>query len=545
MLGAVCLIDVKGSGVSNLENTLTEMRALIGSGKNHEDEVLARSIYDTYESSVPLNKGLALALNFQGKLDEAYGFFEKAYIWAPDDTDLLYNLATMALNLGKLKKSEDLFLKLLGKGRTQKEVYLNYINVLIRRKDDVKALSYCEKAFQLYPDYIELGVTYIAVLESLNKLDEAGKVLSQLNASDLTSLMAARLARRRKEYKEALLLISSCHTDGFDQRTLAEYHNEFGFIEDKCAHYDEAFSHFTASNQIASRFPDEQYINSSHYRDELHVRSKLYQDRITLKPPALKSSKRSPAFFIGFPRSGTTLMEQMLKAHSQIVTTDERSPFEYLLNELKQKYSLEEIYANWQSENLEPLRIRFWQIVDGFGLECKADNLLVDKLPMNIVNVGFIRLLFPDAPLLVAYRDPRDVCLSAFMQRFKANGAMNNFLDWHQTAKTYDLVMTVWETTKENLQGDYFAYKYENLITNYEETIQQVIEYLGLSFEEGLYSYREMAKERHITTPSYREVVNPLNRDALDRWKHYPKQIDEVMPYLGKWIEKYDYESKP
>lgn len=527
--------------VTLLEQTLASMRTLLGEAKAQEAEQIGRSIYQDFSSSVPLNKGLGVALSFQGQQAQAYEFFEKAHFQAPSDIDVVFNLATLSLNMGKLHRAEVFFLQLLEHGIDKPEIYQNYINVLIRRSEQDKALSYANKAFQLYPDHMGIAITYIAVLESANQLSEAEGVLKTLPKTDLRSLMGARLARRSKNNAEALQLISSCKTTDFDRRTLAEYHNEFGLIQDKCGDFANAFSHFSSSNEVAACFEDGQDIDPERYHNDLRSLKALYQESIKKDKEADSSLKRQPAFFVGFPRSGTTLMEQMLKAHSQIVTTDERSPFEALINELRQNASLEEIYKSWKIEDLAVVRDQFWQIVEGFGLKCNDETVLVDKLPLNIARVPFIRLLFPNAPILVAYRDPRDVCLSAFIQRFKGNEAMVNFLDWQRTAQTYDLVMSVWEVAKQNLQGTYHSYKYEDLIDDYENTIQGVIQYLGLPFEEQIYSYREMAQERHIKTPSYREVVNPLNRDALGRWRNYPDQVAEVTACLDQWVRLYGY----
>lgn len=525
--------------MSDLSQALDQMRSFIQQGDFAKAEKIGLSVYPDHQNEVALNKGLGLAVNFQDRPQEACAYFTKACQLDENDVDAHYNLATLCLMLGHYKKAEKVFVALLAKGQKEPPIYQNYINVLLKQKKKDQALLICREAFELYPDHFEIGSLYVAAYEEANQLDEAWAVLEKLPVSDLRHLMAARLYRRAQKYDQALDAIMQCDESKLDPSVLAEFYLERGLIQDKAKKYDDAFASFTNSNKRMAEQNRHGHFDAQKFLDDLQDLKNLYQQDFVRKKEPFEGKR--VAFFVGFPRSGTTLMEQMLKSHSMIVTTDEKSPFEYLIQQERKGKTLAQLWQAWQTQDLRWQRIRFWQIVDEFGFQVDKDGLLIDKLPLNIVWVPFIRLLFPECPLLVAYRDPRDACLSAFMQKFSLNNAMANFLDWDQTGKTYDLVMSVWDLAKESQADDYLEYKYEELISSFEETIQKVIAYLGLPFEEGVYEYRTQAEQRDVNTPSYREVVNPLNRDAIKRWQNYENEINKISPYLQKWVAKLGY----
>ncbi|NVK18312.1 MAG: sulfotransferase [Methylocystaceae bacterium] len=525
--------------MSDLSQALDQMRSFIQQGEFAKAEKIGLSVYKHHKNDVALNKGLALAINFQDRAQEACMYFTKACQLDENDVDAHYNLATLCLMLGHYKKAEKTFVTLLAKGQKQAQIYQNYINVLLKQKKKEQALTIFAEAFDLYPDHYEIGSLYVAAYEEVNQLEDAWAILEKLPPSGLRHLMEARLYRREKKIDQALDAILQCDENKLDSSVLAEFYLERGLIQDKAEKYEDAFASFNTSNQQMAKQSTHTRLNPQGFIEDLDRLKAIYQ-RSPVRKDIPTEGKRV-AFFVGFPRSGTTLMEQMLKSHSKIVTTDEKSPFEYLIQQERKGRTLQQIWDEWREKDLRWQRIRFWQIVDEFGFHVDKDGLLVDKLPLNIVWAPFIRLLFPGCPLIVAYRDPRDVCLSAFIQKFSLNNAMANFLDWNQTGQTYDQVMSVWEVAKDTLGGKYLEYRYEDLIDEFEQTIKQVIDYLGLSFEEGIYEYRKLTQQRDVNTPSYREVINPLNKDAIKRYKNYPDQIDQISPYIQKWVAKFGY----
>ena len=244
-------------------------------------------------------------------------------------------------------------------------------------------------------------------------------------------------------------------------------------------------------------------------------------------------------------RSGTTLMEQMLKAHPNIVTTGEVSPLGPVEDSAirlaaKNDLSYPESLDVWNEDVLAELRLTFSSEVERlFG--SLDGKLLIDKLPLNIVLLGLVEKLWPNARVLVALRDPRDACLSCFIQRFALNGAMVNFLDIERTAITYAEVMGLWLQYRETLVLPWHEYRYEDLVDDFESTVRQVLDFIGVDWHPSVLSYREAAKQRVINTPSYREVTAPIHKKALQRWKGYTGSLTPILPALEPFVKQFGY----
>jgi hypothetical protein len=152
------------------------------------------------------------------------------------------------------------------------------------------------------------------------------------------------------------------------------------------------------------------------------------------------------------------------------------------------------------------------------------------------------KLLFPQAKIVVALRDPRDACLSCFMQKFEINDAMANFLDLQTTGLAYEAVMGLWLHYRTNLDDSWLEYRYEDLVEKFDETVTQVLDFIGVGWHEEIVGYRHAAKQRVISTPSYRDVTAPVNTRALARWRRYERDLTPILPLLEPFVEIFGYE---
>jgi hypothetical protein len=169
-------------------------------------------------------------------------------------------------------------------------------------------------------------------------------------------------------------------------------------------------------------------------------------------------------------------------------------------------------------------------------------KLIVDKYPLNIAHVGFIHRVFPDAKFILALRHPCDCVLSCFMQTFKLNEAMMNFLSLERSAELYAAIMELWSAYRAKLNLNVHVLKYEDLVQDLEGTCKPLISFLGLEWDDNLHNYQKTAAERgSINTPSYDQVVQPLYKQASGRWTSYRKQMEPVLPMLQPWIKAFGY----
>ena len=171
-----------------------------------------------------------------------------------------------------------------------------------------------------------------------------------------------------------------------------------------------------------------------------------------------------------------------------------------------------------------------------------SDKLIIDKLPLNTIAIPLINLLFPNAKVIFALRHPCDTILSCFQQVFKPNVAMANFTTLDRSVEYYDKVMNGWTTYNENLNVDHTISKYEDLLDNFDESVLKLLNYLNLPWDDGVRDYRNTAITRKlINTPSSSQVVQPLYKSSVGRWKNYQKYFAKHMEKLNPWINYFGY----
>ena len=157
------------------------------------------------------------------------------------------------------------------------------------------------------------------------------------------------------------------------------------------------------------------------------------------------------------------------------------------------------------------------------------------------MNLGLANCLFPGARVLVALRDPRDTCLSCFMQRFQFSDAMVNFFELERTAKTYAAVMELWLQYRDTLSLTWHEYRYEDLVEDFGGTLREVLDFIGLPWHEDVMAYGERAEDQVITTPSYRQVTREIDTRAAGRWRRYQKELAPILPVLQPLVRAFGY----
>jgi len=187
------------------------------------------------------------------------------------------------------------------------------------------------------------------------------------------------------------------------------------------------------------------------------------------------------------------------------------------------------------------LRARYFAALDAIAPEAEG-KLVIDKLPLGIVDTALVHRIFPEARFIFAERHPCDVVLSGFMTRFDPKGGMANFLDLGDTAALYDAVMAYWQRCREVFPLDVHAIRYERVIEDAEAELRPLAAFLGLDWDQRLLDHIGSAKaRRHIGTPSYAQVAEPLYTSARGRWTRYRDALAPVLPVLAPWAERMGY----
>lgn len=255
---------------------------------------------------------------------------------------------------------------------------------------------------------------------------------------------------------------------------------------------------------------------------------------------------RRLAVLCGHPRSGTTLLEQVLDAHHDIVSAEETHIFHdeaYL--PLSRGFSPgTSVLAMLEAAPVSALRQareNYFQFTVAFLGEPMGDKLLVDKNPALNVLIPALARIFPEVRLLVAIRDPRDVCLSCFMQPLALNPVSSAYLSLETTVVQYASVMGFWSAMRSRLSSVWREIRYEDVVADLEGTSRGMFSFLEVGWDEQVMRYREHARNKRLRSPSYAEVTKPVYRSAAGRWRNYQKYLEPHCEKLAPVLSAYGY----
>jgi hypothetical protein len=243
-------------------------------------------------------------------------------------------------------------------------------------------------------------------------------------------------------------------------------------------------------------------------------------------------------FLVGFPRSGTTLLENVLASHPEVLALDER----ITLRDIDEAHLRDPAkLAKLPSEDAARDRATYWDNIRSLRFHPEG-KLVVDKMPLYSVRLPVIHKLFPGVKILFALRDPRDVVLSCFRRAFQINAGMYQFVTLEGTARYYDAVMRLVEVYKQKLPLDVYNIRYENVVADLEGESRAICEFLGLEWQDSLLRFQDTARERPIRTPSAAQVRSGLYTTGAGQWRRYAKHLEPVLPILEPWVERLGYE---
>ena len=399
------------------------------------------------------------------------------------------------------------------------DAFLELAVLYERRHRLEEAFSLIESCLSAAPDYLEAQLFRAGLLRRLKQEATADQILRDLasNASAHPMVRAqawaeiAQMHDRRDEFTDAMQAMLRCkeilmHLEGPVLHEAEIVLEHLGRLADSLT-----ATHFQRWAAAARDFPP-----------------------------------RKTAVLCSFPRSGTTLLEQVLDAHSGVVSSDEREAFArdifpaMWLTPQTPAPTLEAFEAI-PNERLLALRQRYFDYMAAALNEPIGDRIHLDKNPpLTLVLPGFLRL-FPETHVLIALRDPRDVVISCFMQYLPLNPNSVCFLTLERTAERYAIDMGVWRKLREIIASPWLEVRYEDTVANLEKETRRALDFLGLPWEGEVLNYRERLANKAVGSPTYEAVKQPLYTRAIGRWKNYQKFLEPCLPTLQPFIEAFGY----
>ena len=493
------------------------------------------------------NHNLAI-LNLQlGNLDSSILYFEKSKKIKPKFPQIYFNLG-LAYDR---KKNIDLAIinfKKVNKLDPNNPVVLHNIGHLYTKKfETIKAEEYLIKSLDLDPNriitYDELFSLYDRsnqIEKFSNLLDKAKKILSE---KDLVSYYEAVFTYNQKNFKQTIQILENIDLKENYVSQNINKHSLLAKSYDQTSNFEKAYNHFKINNQLMN----ESYgkgVNEKSFIELVTQRINFFKNfNINRwKQHQLKDEFFQPIFLIGFPRSGTTLLDTILRTNKSIEIIEEKPVLRNFLRNLDIK-----IKNNFN--HLDNLDKKFIQNMQNFYfeereqyLENKKTKIVIDKMPLNIIYIAEILRFFPNAKFIFALRNPYDSILSCFMQQFELNPAMKNFTSLESSVILYDLVMKLWTIYRDVFSINCHFIKYEDLVTDFEKTTKEIFKFLKIDWSDNTKNFYMTAKKRlNISTPSYNQITSPLYSRSIGRWKNYEKEFKGLKNILDPWLDEFNY----
>ena len=318
-----------------------------------------------------------------------------------------------------------------------------------------------------------------------------------------------------------------------------------GDVLDAQGRHAEAFAAYCRCNEELRRIYAPRFAENPSALEYVRSLIGFFNAAKASKPGAAPMPKTSPVrghvFVLGFPRSGTTLLEVILEGHPKVVSLEENESLIDAVQEfMRQPEDLQGL-LNAPAATLEALRGAYWQRVEQAGVAV-AGKVFVDKNPLNTLKLPLINRLFPDAKILFACRDPRDIVLSCFRHRFKMSAPIYELLTIEGAARYYDAVMHSLVIMNDVLSLKPCLIRHEDLVNDFTSEMKRICTYLEIDWAPGMGDFAQRTKDRGVVTPSTAQLVRGLNTEGVGQWRRYRDQLTSVLPLLEPWVKRFLYE---
>lgn len=585
-LARACLhAQPDAAGVANLLGF-----SVLQQGRAEEATSIFRRATESAPDNAELWNNLGTAERQCGNLREAEQAYMRALALRPNDAGFIANLGLLYVEWKRIVKARDYLRRAVELNPADYEARIFGCQMCLECGDDDRARAIVEGwrewinqipgvlRVELAVILLRLGfsadgeallrtqlddaatgamacVRLVVTLERLNRLDEARALLARLpepatiTDADLRGeIIEAQvaIAARGPDVAQARQLLEALLAEpGVERRNtmtwflLAKVCDKQGDVA-ACMEYL-GLAHQSQMQRAIQLLPElaEPSTNPMNIKD-YPADGVDPDDWSTVDAPALADS---PIFVVGFPRSGTTMLEQMLDAHPSMVSMDEQ-PFVQQVVERMQAMGLHypADLGRLSPEQCEILRDTYWQAVAGVA-HLGPRQRLVDKNPLTMLRLPLLVRLFPNAKIIFVMRHPCDVIFSNYLQYFDAPAYVALCSTLPRLAAGYANAMRFWVSHVALLRPQVLEWRYEDVVHDFDHHVDRLAAFLELEDAAPLRAFSEHAKQKgYIGTPSYAQVVRPVYASSVGRWERYRRYFEPILPILKPALEQWGYD---
>ncbi|MDA9973065.1 sulfotransferase [Candidatus Pelagibacter ubique] len=450
------------------------------------------------------NYNLGLAYFDKEDFDKAIVFFEKAIEINPNHGFAWNNLGSSLEKLDKLQLAHEAYQKAVDLNGNHLEALNNLATTNTQFNKADEAVKIFNKAIDVHPHFFEAHFN-LSALKKYTKEDPHFRLLQEVPQ----------------------------HKKQFNMFEATRYHFAFGKALDDVGEYDNAFNQYNLGNQLQSKLtPYNQKLNDEVVNKTIEIFNVNFINKF--KSDNVANTDRTPIFIVGMPRSGTSLIEQILDSHQSIYGAGELKDLSECLESNVKKSSNEK-----SLDFISRAKKSFFKEVGNDYLNkvwelSPTSKYISDKMPGNFFNIGLIYLAFPNAKIIHSMRDPMDTCFSNFTKLFKDDMrftySQENIGNYY---KDYHKVMEHW---KKVLPSDFICHmKYENMINDTKKEARRLTSFIGLDWDPNCLKFYD--NKRNVKTASMMQVRKPIYKTSMARWKNFTKHLKPLYNKVKSYRE--------
>lgn len=477
---------------------------------------------------------------------------ERASRLAPSNADILLNLGRLYGLRYDYAAAERCFERALRVAPNKSEVLVASGHHCREFNQLGRAESYLKRALE------QKGIAPIALVklgeiyERLRRTEEAASLADRALQADAVNgpalLLRARLDRQAGRLEAAEQRLRTFPTTAEPAlRASAGY--ELGGILDRQGRYDDAMTAFLEAKTLLQPHAGRAAFELKVMRQRLqHLTANASTE--VLQQWFAASDQLQPfrrlALLGGHPRSGTTLLEQVLDAHPDMVSAEETEIFKHdayipLMRGHPDDTAMFDGLAAATPHSLRQARQNYFRSIELSLGSPVAGRLLIDKNPTYTCLIPALIRIFPEMKFITALRDPRDVVLSCFMQNLPLNQVGAACLSLQGTVEEYATLMGTWQTIAPRMSNAYLQVRYEDMVADLESVARKTLDFLGVPWIEQVLAFNQHAREKVVRSPTYADVTQPVYKRAVGRWHHYQKYLEPYLERLEPLVKAFEY----
>jgi Tfp pilus assembly protein PilF len=518
-------------------------------------EVLIRRVVALYPNDFWATNELTLMLLHRGALAEAEIHARNAVRIAPNNAQSHHLMGMIMTEINRPQIGEYHYRQAIALADRRGPILLANLAWNLKNQGKMaEARSLYEESMAIDPHVLQTVLGFARLEEADRRFPQAAVLLdkAEVLAPGNQSVLLARavLHGRTRSYEAALGVLDDIAAQRRDGLMGPNELLEKGRLLDQMGRYADAFVAFEEGKRLVREVSGSAYMAPEAQGLSQRLRAFFTTTRLKITPRATKrEDSPQPVFIVGFPRSGTTLVEQTLTGHPAIAAGDEL-PFisditgampRMLNSPLSYPDALAELWMGDQREGLDNLRDYYLQRARQSGILTPEARWFTDKMPLNETHLGLIALIFPTAPIIHVLRHPLDVVLSVFSNQLTHGFYCSYALE--TAARHYALISDLVAHYRSEMAMRYLAIRYEDIVDEQEASIRRMLNFIGEDFDERCVNFHE--NTRYARTASYAQVTEKLYDRSRYRHRRYLKELAPIIPILQPAMDRLGYTVPP